>query len=65
MPDWGKGDIAGSAFYKVSVSSDPASARMKAEVPQSRVPAPAETRSYEGSPHALRVDLSLAMIFAS
>ena len=60
VPHGGGGEVAGSAIYEVSVCSDPAPARMKAEVPQSCVSAPAEVRGYQGSLHALLVDLSLS-----
>ena len=60
VPHGSDGEVAGSAFYEVSVSSDPASARTNVEVPQSRASAPAYVRGSKGSLHAgeshLRVD---------
>ncbi len=60
VPHGGGGEVSGSAFYEVSVSSDPTPVRMNVEVPQSRVSGPAEARVSKGSLHALRVDLSLS-----
>ena len=62
VPHGDDGEVAGSGFYEVSVSSNPAPARAKgdAEVHQCHVSAPVEARGSKGCPHALRVDLSLS-----
>ena len=60
VPHGDDGEVAGSGFYEVSVSSNPAPARMKAEVHQCHVSASVEARGSKGSSHALRVDLSLS-----